>query len=59
MESLKNSENEFFPSFYGKKPQNLTLNGLNFLAQWQNFHHNGRKILPGVAILEDAEVGAG
>ncbi len=26
MESLKNSENEFFPSFYGKKPKNLTLN---------------------------------
>ena len=59
MESLKNSENEFFPSFSSKKPQNLTLNGLNFLAQWQNFHHTGRKILPGVAILEDAEVGAG
>jgi hypothetical protein len=45
------------PSFYGKK--NLSLKGLNFLAQWQNFHHTGRKILPGVATLEDAAVGAG
>jgi hypothetical protein len=59
MESLKNSANEFYPSFSGKKPENLTLKGLNFLAQWQNFHHTGRKILPGVATLEDAAVGAG
>ena len=59
MESLKNSANEFCPTFCGKKPQNLTLNGLNFLAQWQNFHHTGRKILPGVATLKDAAVGAG
>jgi hypothetical protein len=59
MESLKNFANEFCPSFYGRNPQNLNLNGLNFLAQWQNFHHTGRKILPGVPTLEDAVVGAG
>jgi hypothetical protein len=42
-----------------QKAQKPTLNGLDFLAQWQNFHHTGRKILPGVATLEDAAVGAG
>jgi hypothetical protein len=42
-----------------KSPKILILEGLNYLAQQPNFfHQTGRKILPRVATLEDAVVGA-